>query len=119
MSSGASPASGCEPLTLEWIEGSFDAETVKTVMITIIAITLVLVGASLIFRNFMPERKEGPKPGVWDGKGRMSNRRRAFTVLFGAMGGYLVAQSVIGEGSTFTLTLPAAAPEPIKGVRIV
>src|SRR3712207_7335798 len=44
--------------TLEWIEGSFDAETVRSIMITIIAVTLVLVGASLIIRNFLPERSE-------------------------------------------------------------
>ena len=43
------------------------------------AITLVMVRTSLIFRNFMPDREEDPKPGAWDGKGRMS--RRTYTVL--------------------------------------
>src|SRR5919106_3264550 len=68
---GSIPAGLLGVATLEWIEGSFDAETVKSIMITIIALTLVLVGASLIFRNFVPEREEGPKPGAWNGKGRM------------------------------------------------
>jgi uncharacterized membrane protein YfcA len=107
--------------TLEWIEGSFDAETVRSIMITIIAITLVLVGASLIFRNFMPEREEGPKPGVWDGKGRMSRRRRAYTVLFGAMGGYLVGLTSIGSGSIMAvilLLLYPIAPAVIVGTDI-
>src|SRR5829696_1064175 len=48
-------------------------------MITIMAITLVMVGRSLIFRNFMPDREEDPKPGAWDGKGRMSRRTADYT----------------------------------------
>jgi hypothetical protein len=35
-------------------------------MITIIAITLVLVGASLIFRNFMPDKQERFYPTGWN-----------------------------------------------------
>jgi hypothetical protein len=50
-------------------------------MIPIMAITLVLVGASLVFRNLMPDREEYPMPGAWDGNGRMSRRRRAFRFL--------------------------------------
>ena len=118
---GSIPAGLMGVATLEWIEGSFDAETVKSIMITIIAITLVLVGASLIFRNFMPEREEVPKPGVWDGKGRMSNRRRAYTVLFGAMGGYLVGLTSIGSGSIMAvilLLLYPIAPAVIVGTDI-
>ncbi|MGH3147833.1 MAG: TSUP family transporter, partial [Rubrobacter sp.] len=56
---GSIPAGLLGVATLEWIEGAFDPETVKSVMITIIALTLVLVGASLIYRNyFMPNRDE-------------------------------------------------------------
>src|ERR687894_3239228 len=109
---GSIPAGLLGVATLEWIQGSFDAETVKSIMITIIAITLVLVGASLILRNFLPER-ETPKPGVWDGKSRMSRRRRAYTVVFGAMGGYLVGLTSIGSGSVMAgILLPLFPPSP-------
>ena len=75
-------------------------------MVTIIAATLVLVGASLIYRDYiMPKRNEGPKPGQWNGKGRMSGRRRAYTVLFGAFGGYLVGLTSIGSGSVMAVIL--------------
>src|ERR687894_196855 len=41
--------------TLEWIKGTFDPTTVESIMVTIIAVTLVVVGVSLIFREyFMP-----------------------------------------------------------------
>ena len=117
---GSIPAGLLGVATLEWIEGSFDAETVKSIMITIIAVTLVIVGASLIFRSFMPER-EGPKPGVWDGKTRMSRRRRAYTVVFGALGGYLVGLTSIGSGSVMAvilLLLYPIAPAIIVGTDI-
>jgi uncharacterized protein len=119
---GSIPAGLLGVATLEWIEGSFDADTVRSIMITIIAITLVIVGASLIYREFfVPDRTEGPKPGVWDGKGRMSNRRRSYTVVFGAMGGYLVGLTSIGSGSVMAvilLLLYPIAPAIIVGTDI-
>src|SRR5919112_2832578 len=88
---GSIPAGLLGVFTLEWIKGTFEPETVQSIMITIIAATLVLVGLSLIYRDyFMPKREEGPRPGQWDGKTRMSRRRRFYTILFGAFGGYLV-----------------------------
>ena len=121
---GSIPAGLLGVATLEWIEGAFDPETVKSVMITIIALTLMLVGASLIYRNyFMPNRAEadGPRPGVWDGKSRMSTRRRAYTVIFGAFGGYLVGLTSIGSGSVMAvilLLLYPLAPAIVVGTDI-
>ena len=118
---GSIPAGLLGVATLEWIEGSFDAETVRSIMITIIAVTLVLVGASLIIRNFLPERENDLRPGVWDGKSRMSRRRRAYTVVFGAMGGYLVGLTSIGSGSVMAvilLLLYPIAPAVIVGTDI-
>ena len=118
---GSIPAGLLGVATLEWIEGSFDAETVKSIMITIIAITLVLVGASLIIRNFLPERENDPRRGLWDGKSRMSRRRRKYTIVFGAMGGYLVGLTSIGSGSIMAvilLILYPIAPAVIVGTDI-
>ena len=118
---GSIPAGLLGVATLEWIEGSFDPEAVKSIMITIIAITLVLVGGSLILSNFLPARMDDPKPGVWDGKSRMSRRRRMYTVVFGATGGYLVGLTSIGSGSVMAvilLLLYPIAPAVIVGTDI-
>ena len=119
---GSIPAGLLGVATLEWMEAAFDPETLKSVMITIIALTLVVVGLSLIYRDyFMPPREETPKPGVWDGKSPMSRRRRAYTVLFGAMGGYLVGLTSIGSGSVMAvilLLLYPIAPAVIVGTDI-
>src|SRR5918994_494967 len=119
---GSIPAGLLGVGTLEWIKGSFDPARVESIMITIIAATLVLVGASLIYRDyFMPERRKGPKPGKWNGKGRMSRRRRAYTVLFGALGGYLVGLTSIGSGSVMAvilLLLYPIAPAIVVGTDI-
>lgn len=107
---GSIPAGLLGVVTLEYMERILDAEVLKSYMITIIAVTLVLVGASLIFREyFMPRRTEdddgSPKPNTWNGKGPMSRRRRMYTVLFGAMGGYLVGLTSIGSGSIMAIIL--------------
>jgi uncharacterized protein len=102
---GSIPASLLGVQTLEWIKGAFDAETVRNVMVTIIAATLVLVGASLIFKAFLPERWVKGRTAVWDGKTSMSLKRRLFTVLFGAAGGYLVGLTSIGSGSVMAVIL--------------
>lgn len=119
---GSIPAGLLGVATLEWIQGSFDPETVKSIMITVIAATLVLVGASLIYREFfMPVRGDVPKPGVWDGKSPMSFRRRTYTIVFGAMGGYLVGLTSIGSGSVMAvilLLLYPIAPAIIVGTDI-
>lgn len=102
---GSIPASLLGVRTLEWIKNSFDAERVNAIMITVIAITLVVVGGSLIFRTFMPERWTERKQHRWDGKGRMSLQRRLFTIIFGAAGGYLVGLTSIGSGSIMAVIL--------------
>ncbi len=102
---GSIPASLLGVQTLEWIKHSFNAERVDAIMTAVIAATLVLVGASLIFRTFMPERWAKPRPHRWDGKGSMSRRRKTFTILFGAMGGYLVGLTSIGSGSVMAVIL--------------
>src|SRR5919206_4304768 len=72
---GSIPAGLLGVGTLEWIKGTFDPARVESIMVTIIAATLVVVGASLIFREyFMPKRTA--KPGGWTGKGPMSAKRR-------------------------------------------
>jgi uncharacterized membrane protein YfcA len=119
---GSIPAGLLGVGTLEWIKGAFDPERVESIMVTIIAVTLVMVGASLIYREyFMTKRPEGPRPGAWDGKGRMSGRRRIFTVLCGAFGGYLVGLTSIGSGSVMAvilLLLYPIAPAVIVGTDI-
>lgn len=121
---GSIPAGLLGVGTVEWIKGAFDPEMVESIMITVIAVTLVVVGISLIYREyFMPRRTGGdvPKPGVWDGKSRMSFRRRAYTILFGAVGGYLVGLTSIGSGSVMAvilLLLYPIAPAVIVGTDI-
>jgi len=123
---GSIPAGLFGVATLEWIKNNFDAGMVKSIMVTIIAITLVIVGASLIYREyFMPSRPaydpDTPRPGVWDGKSRMTRRRRMYTVLFGAFGGYLVGLTSIGSGSVMAvilLLLYPIAPAVIVGTDI-
>ena len=119
---GSIPAGLLGVATLEWIEGAFDPETVKSIMIMVIACTLVLVGLSLIYRNyFMPNRSDEPKPHQWDGKTKMSTRRRAYTVVFGAFGGYLVGLTSIGSGSVMAvilLLLYPLAPAIVVGTDI-
>ena len=119
---GSIPAGLLGVATIEWMQRNFDAETLESVMITIIALTLIVVGASLIYREyFMAPRDESPKPGVWDGKSPMSRRRRIYTVLFGATGGYLVGLTSIGSGSVMAvilLLLYPIAPAVIVGTDI-
>jgi uncharacterized protein len=119
---GSIPAGLVGVGTLEWIKGSFNPERVEAIMINVIALTLVLVGASLIYRElFMPDLSNEPRPGVWDGKSRMSNKRRAYTILFGAAGGYLVGLTSIGSGSVMAiilLLLYPIAPAIIVGTDI-
>jgi uncharacterized protein len=102
---GSIPASLLGVQTLEWIKGAYDADTVRDLMITIIAATLVLVGASLVFKAFLPERWVKGRKTLWDGDSKMSLKRRLFTVLFGATGGYLVGLTSIGSGSIMAVIL--------------
>ena len=119
---GSIPAGLLGVATIEWMQRAFDAETLESVMITIIALTLIVVGASLIYREyFMANRDATPTPRVWDGKSPMSRRRRTYTVLFGATGGYLVGLTSIGSGSVMAvilLLLYPIAPAVIVGTDI-
>ncbi len=119
---GSLPASLLGVTTLEWIKANYDEDAVRSIMITIIAATLLLVGASLIFRTFfMRDRSASPTKPIWDGKSRMSLKRRLFTILFGAMGGYLVGLTSIGSGSIMAiilLLLYPLAPAVVVGTDI-
>ncbi|MCA1729515.1 MAG: sulfite exporter TauE/SafE family protein [Actinobacteria bacterium] len=118
---GSIPASLLGVWTLEWIKDAFDADTVRNIMVTIIAATLVLVGASLIFKAFLPESWIRNSETAWDGKSRMSLKRRLFTILFGASGGYLVGLTSIGSGSVMAvilLLLYPLAPAIVVGTDI-
>jgi len=90
-------------------------------MVTIIAATLVLVGASLIFKAFLPQSWIRGHKTVWDADFKMSLKRRLFTVLFGATGGYLVGLTSIGSGSVMAvilLLLYPLAPAVVVGTDI-
>ena len=102
---GSIPASLLGVWTLEWIKESFDAEMVQSIMVTIIAATLLLVGISLIFKAFLPEKWVMSRRATWDGASKMSLKRRLFTILFGATGGYLVGLTSIGSGSVMAVIL--------------
>ena len=119
---GSIPASLLGVATLEWIKENYDEEAVRSIMVTIIAATLVLVGASLIYRTFfMRERPTSTDKPIWDGKSQMTRRRRLFTILFGAMGGYLVGLTSIGSGSIMAiilLLLYPLAPAVVVGTDI-
>ena len=119
---GSIPASLLGVATLEWIKANYDEDAVRSIMITIIAATLVLVGTSLIFRTFfMREGREGSSRPKWDGKSPMSLKRRLYTILFGAMGGYLVGLTSIGSGSIMAiilLLLYPLAPAVVVGTDI-
>jgi uncharacterized membrane protein YfcA len=118
---GSIPASLVGVGTLEWLKGAFDAERVNSIMTTVIAGTLVLVGASLIFRAFLMPQAPLKKENVWDGKRPMSLKRRFYTVLFGAFGGYLVGLTSIGSGSVMAiilLLLYPLAPAVVVGTDI-
>lgn len=41
----------------------------------------------------------------WDGSSAMSRKRRAYTVLFGALGGYLAGLTSVGSGSIMAIIL--------------
>ncbi len=119
---GSIPASLLGVQTLEWIKNNFDAGAVRNIMVTIIAVTLVLVGSSLIFKAFLPQRWIGSRKTTWDGKTSMSLKRRLFTILFGATGGYLVGLTSIGSGSIMAvllLLLYPLSPAVIVGTDIV
>ncbi len=118
---GSIPASLLGVQTLEWIKGNYDGETVKGIMVTIIAATLILVGASLIFKSFLPESWVKSRKIAWDSETSMSLKRRAFTVIFGAAGGYLVGLTSIGSGSVMAvilLLLYPLAPAVVVGTDI-
>ena len=121
---GSLPANLLGVATLEWIKASYDEEAVRSIMITIIAATLVLVGASLIFRTFFMRESMGQNGGdkpLWDGFSKMTRKRRRYTVLFGAMGGYLVGLTSIGSGSIMAiilLLLYPLAPAVVVGTDI-
>ncbi len=120
---GSIPASLLGVWTLEWIKGSFDARAVQSIMVTVVAATLVVVGVSLIAHALMPEKWSERRIGArgWDGVSAMSFKRRGYTVVFGALGGYLVGLTSIGSGSIMAmilLLLYPMAPAVVVGTDI-
>src|SRR5215212_5850813 len=69
---GSIPASLLGVQTLEWLKDSFDAAAVNSIMKEIIAVTLVLTGASLIIRVFLPRRWVRAPEETMGGKTSMS-----------------------------------------------
>lgn len=119
---GSIPASLLGVATVEWIKRSFDPGVVNTILITVIGAVLLLVGGSLIFRTLMPEHWLRQRQHMWDGESKMSRRRRLYTVLFGAIGGYLVGLTSVGSGSIMAiilLLLYPLSPAVIVGTDIV
>lgn len=119
---GSIPASLLGVATLEWIKRSYDASMVNSIMIAVIGATLILVGGSLVFRILMPDRWTEQKQHVWDGESKMSRRRRYYTILFGAIGGYLVGLTSVGAGSIMAiilLLLYPLSPAVIVGTDII
>lgn len=60
-------------------QGRLRLEEVRDIMVTTIAATLVLVGASLVFCAFLPERWVGSRKTAWDSETSMNLKRRLFT----------------------------------------
>src|SRR5215204_3361156 len=119
---GSIPASLLGVATLELIERSYDAATVRSSMVTIIAATLVLVGTSLIFRIFLPcvaRCLARTRAGTASPRCHSS---KIYTILFGATGGYLVGLTSIGSGSIMAiilLLLYPLSPAVVVGTDIV
>ena len=120
---GSIPAGLLGVATLEWIEGAFDPETVQVHHDHRHSLHARAGGGVPDLPQLLHARTgtTRPKPHVWDGKGRMSTRRRAYTVVFGAFGGYLVGLTSIGSGSVMAvilLLLYPLAPAVVVGTDI-
>jgi uncharacterized membrane protein YfcA len=102
---GSIPASLLGVQTLEWLKDSFDAVAVNSIMKEIIAVALVLTGASLIVRVFLPRRWMRARKETMGSETSMSLKRRLGTILLGATGGYLVRLTSIGSGSVMAVLL--------------
>ncbi|MBA2712405.1 MAG: sulfite exporter TauE/SafE family protein [Rubrobacteraceae bacterium] len=114
---GSVPAGLLGVLTVDWLEGAYDPDTVDATLTTAIAIVVVLAGVSLFVRNLMSSNPDTVGYGAWDGQSPMSFRRRAFTMCLGAFAGYLVGLTSIGSGTMVAIILLLLYP--LSSVMIV
>ena len=105
MALGSVPAGLLGVVTVNWLENSFDPDKVNTILVTAIALVVILAGASLLIRNFIPDNPGKRSFIKWDGESPMSLRRKALTIFLGATGGYLVGLTSIGSGTMIAIIL--------------
>ena len=119
---GSIPAGLLGVGTLEWIKGAFDPAMVESIMMTIIAVTLVRGGGFPdLPRVLHAEEEEGPQARSVEWQGPDEPKTPGLYRLFGALGGYLVGLTSIGSGSVMAvllLLLYPIAPAVIVGTDI-
>ncbi|MGI8651075.1 MAG: sulfite exporter TauE/SafE family protein [Rubrobacter sp.] len=110
---GSVPAGLLGVVTVNRLQTVFAPETVEYYLKTAIGVVVVFVGATLILRYFIPERRNGPNgedSPRWDGFSKMTLKRRVLTILLGAFAGYLVGLTSIGSGTMIAIILLLAYP---------
>ena len=102
---GSVPAGLLGVVTVNWIKGAYNPDSVTAIMTAAIGAVVVLAGVSLAVRDFLPQRSEKQVRDGWNGKSPMSARRRMLTISLGVVGGYLVGLTSIGSGTMIAIVL--------------